>query len=245
MHHNAESMPPDTLPRIGITARSNDKAYFDGWVRNYWWAITWAGGQPVLLTPETALLPPDQQIMQLDGLLLSGGGDVHPKHYSERIQGTEKRQIHEGRDMLELGLARAALAVDLPILGVCRGFQVLNVALGGSLVQHVDSHRSPKDAVKYHDVDVTPDTLLARTLGLDGLFTVNTYHHQAVTPERLASTLRPSAATVEGPALLEGIEAPDQRWVLAVQWHPERFYELDQRHRRLFSAFVAAAGDCS
>ena len=234
-------MAHDTPPRIGITARSNDKVYFDSWVRNYWWAVTWAGGQPVLLTPETASLPPDQQVGQLDGLLLSGGGDVHPKYYRERIQGTEKRQIHEGRDTLELGLARAALAVDLPILGVCRGFQVLNVALGGSLEQHVEGHRSPKDAVKYHDVAVTPDTLLARTLGLDGPFTVNTYHHQAVTADRLAPGLQPSAATVEGPALLEGIESPAHRWVLAVQWHPERFYELHEQHRRLFSAFVAAA----
>jgi putative glutamine amidotransferase len=238
-------MTPDTPPRIGITARSNDKVYFDGWVRNYWWAVTWAGGLPVLLTPETALLPADQQIAQLDGLLLSGGGDVHPKHYNERMQGSEKRQIHDGRDTLELELARAALAADLPILGVCRGFQVLNVALGGSLVQHVDGHRSPKDAVHYHAVAIQSDTLLARTLGMDGSITVNTYHHQAVTLERLAPGLRPSADTVDSPALLEGIEAPDQRWVLAVQWHPERFYELDERHRRLFSAFVAVAGDRS
>jgi putative glutamine amidotransferase len=238
-------MPPDTLPRIGITAKSGNKEYFDGWVRNYWWAITWAGGVPVLLIPETAVLPPDQQVAQLDGLLLTGGGDVHPKHYGQRMQGTEKRQIHDGRDALELDLARAALAVDLPILGVCRGFQVLNVALGGSLVQHVDGHRSPKDAVHYHDVTVKADTLLARMLELDGPFTVNTYHHQAVTLERLAPGLRPSADTIDSPALLEGIEAPDHRWVLAVQWHPERFYELDERHRRLFSSFVAVASDRS
>lgn len=236
-------MTTDTLPRIGITAKSNDKSYFDGWVRNYWWAITWAGGQPVLLTPETAALPADQLVAQLDGLLLSGGGDVHPKHYGERIDGTEKRNIHAGRDTLELGLARAALAADLPILGVCRGFQVLNVALGGGLLQHVDGHRSPKYAVAYHDVTVAPDTLLARTLGLDGPFTVNTYHHQAVTPDRLAPGLRASAATADGPALLEGIEAPDRRWTLAVQWHPERFYELDERHRRLFSKFVRVAAE--
>lgn len=236
-------MTHNTLPRIGITAKSNDKEYFDGWVRNYWWAITWAGGLPVLLTPESAALPPDQQVAQLDGLLLSGGGDVHPKHYNERVQGAEKRQIHEGRDSLELGLARAALAADLPMLGVCRGFQVLNVALGGRLVQHVDGHRSPKDSVVYHDVAVAPDTLLARTLGLDGPFPTNTYHHQAVTLQYLAAGLRPAAETIDGPALLEGIEAPKQRWVLAVQWHPERFYELNERHRRLFSEFVRVAAE--
>lgn len=234
-------MKPDTPPRIGITARSNDKVYFDGWVRNYWWAVTWAGGQPVLLTPETAALPPNQQVMQLDGLLLTGGGDIHPKYYNQRIDGTEKHNIHDGRDRLELSLIHAALAADLPILGVCRGFQVLNVALGGSLVQHVDGHRSPKDAVRYHDVAVTPNSLLAQALGMDGIFRVNSYHHQAVTPERLAPGVQPSAATVDWPPLLEGIELPGQRWALAVQWHPERFYELDERHRRLFSAFVAVA----
>ncbi|HNS03283.1 MAG TPA: gamma-glutamyl-gamma-aminobutyrate hydrolase family protein [Anaerolineae bacterium] len=238
-------MTPATPPRIGITARSADKSYFDGWVRNYWWAVTWAGGLPVLLTPDSAALPADQQVAQLDGLLLSGGGDVHPKHYQQRIDGTEKHNIHDGRDTLELGLARAALAVDLPILGVCRGLQVLNVALGGGLLQHVDGHRSPKDGVAYHEVAVAPDTLLARTLGLEGRFTVNTYHHQAVTAGRLAPGLRASAATLQGPDLLEGIEAPDRRWTLAVQWHPERFYELGPQHRRLFSAFVDVAGNRS
>jgi putative glutamine amidotransferase len=234
-------MTPNTLPRIGITIKSTAKDYFDGWVRNYWWAVTWAGGQPVLLAPETVSLPPDEQVAQLDGLLLSGGGDVHPKHYNQRIDGTEKHNVHQGRDHLELGLARAALAADLPILGVCRGFQVLNIAAGGGLVQHVEGHRSPKNGVKYHDVDVAPATLLARALGMDGRFTTNTYHHQAVTLQRLAAGLHASAAAVEGPALLEGIESPQHRWVLAVQWHPERFYELDERHRRLFSAFVAVA----
>lgn len=230
------------VPRIGITAKSNDKEYFDGWVRNYWWAVTWAGGEPVLLTPETTALPPEEQIARLDGLLLSGGGDVHPKHYNQHIDGAEKHNIHDGRDRLELGLTRAALAADLPILGVCRGFQVLNVVLGGSLLQHVDGHRSPKNAVNYHDVTVAPHTLLARTLGLEGRLAVNTYHHQAVTAERLAPGLR-AAATVHGTPLLEGIEAPDKRWVLAVQWHPERFYELDERHRRLFSEFVRVAAE--
>ncbi|MCS6844362.1 MAG: gamma-glutamyl-gamma-aminobutyrate hydrolase family protein [Caldilineales bacterium] len=228
-------------PRIGITAKSTDKEYLDGWMRNYWWAVTWAGGEPVLLTPETAASSPEAQVAQLDGLLLSGGGDVHPKFYGEKLDGTERSSIHEGRDRLELALTRAALAADLPILGVCRGFQVLNVAMGGRLLQHVDGHRSPKDGVKYHDVAVAADTLLAHVLGVDGLFRVNTYHHQAVTADRLAPGLVASAATVDGPALLEGIEAPDHRWVLAVQWHPERFYELDERHRRLFTAFVRAA----
>lgn len=230
-----------TLPRIGITARSSDPEAFDRGVRNYWWAVTWAGGQPVILTPDTASLPASEQVAQLHGLLLSGGGDVHPAEYRQRIKGTEKKSIHTGRDTLELTLARAALAADLPILGVCRGFQVLNVAMGGALVQHVNGHRSPKDRIVTHEVAILPDTLLARTLGMAGRLRTNTYHHQAVTDALLAAGLSASARTVEPPDLLEGIEAPAARWVLAVQWHPERFYELGDEHRRLFTAFIAAS----
>lgn len=229
-------------PRIGITGRSNDKTYFDSSLRNYWWAVTWAGGQPVLLTPETTALPPEEQAAHLDGLILSGGGDVHPRHYGERMAGSERHNIHEGRDALELGLARAALAADLPLLGVCRGFQLLNIVMGGGLVQHLDGHRSPKDGVAYHDVDVAADSLLAQVLGVSGRLAANTYHHQAVTLERLAPGLRSSAVTVDEPRLVEALEAPDHRWALAVQWHPERFYELGEPHRRLFSELVRAAG---
>lgn len=230
-----------TLPRIGITARSNEPEFFDRSVRNYWWAVTWAGGQPIILTPDTTTLPASELIAQLDGLLLSGGGDVHPAAYHQRIKGTEKKSIHTGRDTLELTLTQAALAVDVPILGVCRGFQVLNVAMGGALVQHVEGHRSPKDKIVTHEVTILPDTLLARTLGVAGRLRTNTYHHQAVTDALLAGGLHASARTVEPPDLLEGIEAPAARWVLAVQWHPERFYELGDEHRRLFTAFIAAS----
>lgn len=236
-------MTDNTRPRIGITAKSRDKDYFDRWIRNYWWAVLWAGGEPVLLTPETAVLPPGEQLAELDGLLLSGGGDVHPRYYGRPLEGTEKRAIHISRDELELGLARAALHTDVPVLAVCRGLQVLNVAAGGGLVQHVDGHRSPPGSVLRHDVEVRPGTLLAEILGADGRLSTNTYHHQAVTLELLAPGLQPAATTVAGPPILEGITGEDHRWMLGVQWHPERFYELDTAHRRLFTAFVAAARD--
>ncbi len=148
-------------PRIGVTTRTNDKSYLDRWARNYYWAILWAGGDPILLTPETALLPPDEQIAQLDGLFLTGGGDVHPRYFNQPVDGAEPEEIHDARDELELPLIHAALAADLPILGVCRGIQVLNVAAGGGLLQHVDGHRSPADRAKYHEVDVVPGSLLA------------------------------------------------------------------------------------
>lgn len=236
------SIKTATKPRIGVTTLSTDKDYFDRLVRNYWWAVSWAGGEPLMLTPQNAALPPEEQIARLDGLLLSGGGDVHPRHYGQLIDGSDPDDIQEARDDLELPLARAALAADLPVLAICRGLQVLNIAAGGGLIQHVAGHRSPKEATHFHDVQVLPETLLARTLDTAGLFRTNTFHHQAIAVDQLAPGFRPSALTTEGPALLEGLESPAQRWVLAVQWHPERFYELDERHRRLFSAFVLAAG---
>ena len=228
-------------PRIGITTLSTARDYFDRLVRNYWWAVTWAGGEPVMLTPESATLPPGQQLAALDGLLLSGGGDVHPRYYNQPIDGSDPDDIQIERDELELPLARAALAADLPILAVCRGMQVLNIAAGGSLLQHVDGHRSPRDSANYHDVDICSGTLMARVLDHAGPLATNTYHHQAVTLDVLAPSFRPAGLTIDSPILVEAMESETASWALAVQWHPERFYELDPRHRRLFSQFVAAA----
>ncbi|MEA3334531.1 MAG: gamma-glutamyl-gamma-aminobutyrate hydrolase family protein [Chloroflexota bacterium] len=228
-------------PRIGITTRTNERPYQNRWFRDYWWAVVWAGGEPVVLTPETADLAPDEQIARLDGLFLPGGGDIHPRFYNEPLQGSDPDDIHIDRDELELPLARAALQAGIPILGVCRGLQVLNIAAGGSLLQHVEGHKSPEESVRYHDVDVTSGSLLAKVLGLDGHFVTNTYHHQAVTMDTLAPAFLPSASTTGEPLLIEALETGEEGWVLAVQWHPERFFELHEVHRRLFKEFVAVA----
>ena len=165
---------------------------------------------------------------------------MHPRYYNQPIDGTDPDDIQVERDELELPLARAALAADLPILAICRGMQVLNIAAGGSLQQHVDGHRSPRDSANYHDVDVCSGTLLARVLGQAGPLRTNTYHHQAVTMDALAPGFRPSGLTVDSPVLVEAMESETARWCVAVQWHPERFYELDPRHQWLFSEFVGA-----
>ena len=233
------------MPRIGITTRTNTKEYLDRWFRNYWWAIVWAGGEPVVLTPENRGWTPEEQIARLDGLFLPGGGDVHPQYFDQPMLGADPADIHVDRDELELGLARAALAADIPILGVCRGLQVLNIAAGGGLLQHVDGHQSPGEEVVYHPVYVLPDTLLARVLGGDGSVIANTYHHQAVTNTVLATDFQACAQAMQGPALLEALESPGHRWVLAVQWHPERFFELDPIHRGLFTAFIRATRQTS
>ena len=230
----------DKRSRIGITTLSTARDYFDRLVRNYWWAVTWAGGEPVMLTPDSANLPPAEQLATLDGLLLSGGGDVHPRYYNQPIDGSDPDDIQVERDELELPLARAALAADLPLLAICRGMQVLNIAAGGNLLQHVDGHRSPRDSASYHDVDIGAGTLTARVLGQEGPLRTNTYHHQAVTLDVLAPGFRPSGLTVDSPVLVEAMESETARWAVAVQWHPERFYELDRRHQRLFSEFIKA-----
>jgi putative glutamine amidotransferase len=193
-------------------------------------ALERAGAEVVPLFPgETA---PDE----FDALLLSGGGDIHPRHYGEEVAGS--KEIDERRDELELEVTRRALDRRIPILGICRGFQLLNVALGGSLLQHLDTHTARDgEPPLQHRVRVAPRTRLAAAIGTAPI-AVNSWHHQAVASDRLAPGLVPTAL-VDG--LIEAFEAPDRGWVVAVQWHPERAQEVDARATRVFDAFVRAA----
>jgi putative glutamine amidotransferase len=201
----------------------------------------------------------------LDGLLLTGGGDIDPMLYREAMNGSERPNWP--RDHLEMAQFRRARAQSLPVFGICRGFQFLNVALGGSLVQDLatgDAHRSAGTASRSHVVQITPDSVLARIIGDEKndihVFGVNSRHHQGVATIGLAPSLVASAfSTVprDGTGqLVEGIETVGTRegteFVLGVQWHPERvddtvpagerqsvtFAEIS---RRLFRAFVVAA----
>jgi putative glutamine amidotransferase len=167
-----------------------------------------------------------------DALLLTGGEDVHPTRYRASIQGAER--IDSERDELELAAVDRALRKRVPVLGVCRGFQVLNVALGGTLAQHVEGHRGGDVS---HEIVVAPRTMLEAACGR-GPFRVNSWHHQAVRPRDLARGLVPTVVVDD---LIEGFEAPHLGWVVAVQWHPERTAEVDPSAARIFDAFVAAA----
>jgi putative glutamine amidotransferase len=182
-------------------------------------AVRKAGGIPMLVP----LLEPgeaDAFLDRIDGLLLTGGADVDPDVYgAERHEKTVDTQPE--RDERDLALARAALGRDLPTLAICRGCQVLNVALGGTLVQHVDGHFDvPRYNESVHDVEVEHGSELARWLGTTQLG-VNTLHHQAV--ERTGPDARIVARATDG--TIEGIEAINRRAV-GVQWHPEML-----RHR--------------
>jgi len=190
---------------------------------------------------------PRAVLQTIDGLLLTGGGDVDPTFYGEdRHESVEDAE--PGRDEFELDLARRAIDQDVPLLAICRGAQVLNVALGGTLVQDIPSavttgltHRltEPKDCIA-HDIQVAADSRLHTALGgavsTSCACRVNSRHHQSV--GKLGNKLKASATAPDG--VIEGIEAPDATFCLGVQWHPENFWRTGE-FKPLFDAFVAAA----
>jgi putative glutamine amidotransferase len=199
----------------------------------YMRAIEAAGGMPVVLPP---LGDAAAYVDRLDGICLSGGPDLDPDAYGAGERHPELGPTEPGLDAFELELARAADERGLPLLGICRGAQALNVARGGTLNQHLPGHRqSEPAAATTHSVLVEPETHLAALLGT-GLLRVNSFHHQAV--DRLGGGLRAVAHAADG--TVEGIEAPGTRFVIGVQWHVEGLI-AQPRHRVLFEALVAAA----
>ena len=189
---------------------------------------------------------PGTRIEGFDGLLISAGLDVDPACYGE----TPSRYVtttNAARDEFETALLQDALERDLPVLAICRGHQLFNVAHGGSLLQHI-AEREPHRARSgengaidsgWHEVTLADGSLLAGLFGERSL-NVNSRHHQAVTPDRLAPGLRVAATTADG--IVEALERPDQRWAVSVQWHPER-EEIADQQRPLFESFVAACAE--
>ncbi len=204
-----------------------------------------AGAVVRTLDPEKDVLP--AALAGCDGVLLTGGADVDPSEYGETDRHPTLWLAPE-RDAYELALTRAALERDMPLLAICRGAQVLNVAAGGSLVQDIPSERhtsiqhsieQPKDSLA-HGVNVTPGTCLAVLLhdqrGGRAQFDVNSRHHQSV--KDTAPGFVVSATAPDG--IVEAIEKPDARFCLGVQWHPENFWR-DGRFAALFTGLIEAA----
>lgn len=229
-------------PRIGITRSGSAERIAPSYL-SYHERVREAGGEPVDL-PASGKTPASDLIEGLDGLILSGGPDVLPARYGQETA-PETGPVDEARDALELALLEAALARDLPLLAICRGQQVLNVGLGGTLIQHIegDAHRAYLEPdphageSRWHDVTVDANSRLAALIG-EGSIETNSRHHQAVPADRLGEGLVVTARSYDG--IVEALEAPNRRWLLAVQWHPERD-EVAERFRPIFESFVAAA----
>ena len=190
---------------------------------------------------------PRAVLQTIDGVLLTGGGDVDPAFYGEDRHETVE-DAEPGRDEFELDLARRSIEQDVPLLAICRGAQVLNVAAGGTLVQDIPtavttelSHRltEPKNCVA-HEIQVAVDSRLHSALGTavsaSCACRVNSRHHQSV--GKLGHNLTASATAPDG--VIEGIEAPEATFCMGVQWHPENFWRTGE-FKPLFDAFVAAA----
>jgi len=213
--------------------------------QSYAHAVARAGAAPALipLLADEALLRALYD--RIDGLLLPGGVDIHPRHYSEEIH-PKCGAISEIRDEVELAFIRWARADYKPLLAICRGIPVLNVAMGGSLYQDIkamipgamrhDCHSSHARDDVAHDVVITPGSHLAQLIGTD-LLPVNSFHHQAV--KELAPGLTVTARAPDG--IVEAVEEEGRPFVLGVQWHPEELAADDSRAQRLFDALVEAS----
>lgn len=211
--------------RAGLTYRYPQRA------ESYAAALRQAGVEPALIAPGGP-----RSLEGLDGLLISGGSDVDPSMYGEDRR-PEVADVDAERDRMEAELILQALEADLPLLGVCRGMQIMNVACGGSLIQHLPTtaaHRVP-DVANAHPILAKPGTRLASIIGTDRKL-VNSRHHQAV--KRLARGLVESAVAPDG--VYEGLEHPGKRFALGVQWHPEDRLAVGEHDRALFAAFAEA-----
>lgn len=238
-------------PRIAITAGSKPGATDHAWLNfDYLYAVSKAQGLPTIVA--SGLTGPSDDPEQFaseildhcDGLLLSGGADVDPAIFGETPHPGLGR-VDRPRDPFEISLAREAVRRDIPVLAICRGIQLLNVALGGTLIQDIPAevpgavaHETGDDRLVIgHDVVIEPGSRLAHLLSTTRMG-VNSFHHQA--PKRLGRGLVLSATSPED-GVVEGIEAPDRRFVVGVQWHPENFWKTSDVFDGLFRGLVEAA----
>ena len=206
--------------------------------RPYATAVQAAGALALLLPPDDAAAKsPDALLDRIDALLLAGGADIDPASYGAKPHPETKGTWPE-RDRFELALAHRALERDMPVLGICRGMELLNVALGGTLVQHLpdvlgtNDHRKVPGAFGDHEVRLEPGSLAARAVGAERA-TVKSHHHQGL--DELGDGLRASGWSVPD-ELVEAVELPDRRFTLGVLWHAEQ----DERSK-VIAALVEAA----
>jgi putative glutamine amidotransferase len=234
-------------PLIGIPSRT----YTDGAlvryavISTYTRAVELAGGAPIAIPLQLGEETLSGIFARLDGLLLAGGADVHPREFGEEVAPFWRGEIDRERDIVELNLLRWAMHEQMPILGICRGIQMLNVAAGGSLYQDIDSQltnplhhpqiKGNPPNFRAHSIDIDPQSRLSRVLSTTQI-EVNSRHHQSV--KQVAPGFCVTARAPDG--VIEGIESTNGHFALGVQFHPENLIDDDPRMVRLFQEFVDA-----
>lgn len=232
-------------PLIGISGSMNDTKKQLFLVRSYMQVLLQAGGIPVLLSPDMDSSSMASCIELLDGFMLAGGGDVVPERFGEEAI-PELGETTPVRDAFELEILGKIIERQMPVLGICRGIQVMNVAIGGTLYQDLPAQYHPEDLsplshkqeepyeIPTHTVQIEPLSLLHSLTGQNEL-QVNSMHHQSV--KAIAAPLRVVARATDG--VVEALEHPGLPFFLGVQWHPERL--ADEASRQLFKGFIKAA----
>jgi putative glutamine amidotransferase len=217
--------------------------FMDYTFSDYSQAILHAGGAPIIIPAAQDPKSMEAILNSVQGLILSGGPDIHPRRYGEEpLAGLG--EVDEALDRMELMAARLAIDKNLPVLGICRGIQVLNVALGGTLFQDIASQvpeslcHTPKldKAVNTHTIQIEAGSRLHKIIGKREIW-VNGKHHQAV--KDLAPGITVAARARDG--VVEAVEHPRKRFAIGVQWHPEGTWRDDPFSQKLFSSFVQAA----
>jgi putative glutamine amidotransferase len=238
--------PPRIVVTLAAAADHADPEYARRRNGLYLEAVRRHGGEPVAVDARTPASEVAAALADMDGLLLTGGADIDPARYGRPNQGSV--EISRERDELEARAFAAAEATGAPVLGICRGLQAINVFSGGTLLQHVEGHQAAgwsKGSPATHPMDLVAGTRLASVLDPEGSsepLVVNAFHHQGIRADDLAPGLLAAgwADSSAGP-LVEGLEAPGDRFVVGVQCHPERTDSTPAAFERLFAAFVAAA----
>lgn len=229
-------------PLIGITCSFDDRDGRFFLARAYIDSVAEAGGIPLILPGTDKIKKLDSYLKVISGVLLAGGGDLDPSYFDEEPH-PALGEITPERDRFEIMLANAAMEKKMPILGICRGIQVLNVACGGNLIQHIPAEikkplkhsQSAPRAHPTHNITIDKDSQLADIFGVSAL-RVNSFHHQSV--KEPAEGFRVSAMSSDG--VIEALEALEYPFVIGVQWHPECMTVNDSKSRQLFKAFVEA-----
>lgn len=209
---------------IGVTTSNGGSA------GRYVASLESRGAQARVLTPErfTSL---EEAMDGVSGLLLTGGGDVDPALYGEALDGS--MGIEPERDEMEMALFRYAIEEDMPTLGICRGMQLINVAMGGRLIQDLPGHTLPEFESAVHQVYVSPGSRFGAIIGAGAIYRTNSRHHQGLKEAQRAPSLMASAYHPED-GIVEALESPEHPWLLGVQCHPEREDEVPKSFRKLF-----------